>query len=184
MLSLRNFTTTVGSKRIPTALFYNSVFRQVNTSSRAQLKKNLIKDTGLKRPASPYILFTQVERLKIKNENPSLTAMQISSKLGAKWATLSQVEKQPFIDQYNENYKVYKDQLTQIENKLPPKRPANGFVLFGNDVRPQLKSEFPYLSHIEVVKKIAEMWKNLPEQKKTHYNELYKQNLIEWKKTK
>ena len=83
---------------------------------------------------------------------------------------------------YNQNYKIYKNQLAEIEDKLPPKKPFNGFVLFGNEIRPQLKIEFPNIDQIEITKKIAEMWKKLPEQKKTHYNELYKQNLIEWKK--
>lgn len=182
MSSLKNIAITLGTKRIPRAFLHTSVINQASTSSRTQLKKDLIKDKGLKKPASPYILFTKVERPKIKRENPDLTTMQISSKLGAKWATLSQVEKQPFVDQYNQNYKIYKNQLAEIEDKLPPKKPVNGFVLFGNEIRPQLKIEFPNIDQIEITKKIAEMWKKLPEQKKSHYNELYKQNLIEWKK--
>lgn len=182
MLSLKNIVSTFGTKRVPGVFLHTSVINQANASSRAELKKDLIKEKGLKKPASAYILFTKVERPKIKRENPELTTMQISSKLGAKWATLSQVEKQPFVDQYNQNYKIYKDQLAQIESKLPPKKPVNGFVLFGNEIRSQLKIEFPNIDQIEITKKIGEKWKNLPEQKKTHYNELYKQNMIEWKK--
>lgn len=140
-----------------------------------------MKESGLKRPPSAYILYSQNERVKIKNDNPDMSNQEILARVGQSWSMLSEHDKRPFIEQYNENYKIYKDKLSQLESKLPEKKPVNGFVLYANEIRPKIKEQFPNTGQIEITKKIAEKWRNLSEEQKSHYNGLYKQNLNQWK---
>lgn len=46
----------------------------------------------------------------------------------------------------------------------PPKRPVSSFILYGNDVRPELMKQVPEdqkISITEISKKIGEMWKTI-----------------------
>ncbi|CAL9730748.1 ARS-binding factor 2, mitochondrial [Monosporozyma unispora] len=181
MLSLRLISTRPCFNIVPRSLLHTTSITRAATS-RAQLKKNLIKESGLKRPASAFILFTQTERSNVKDEYPDLTPIQISTKLGAKWSSLSKQEKQPFVNQYNENVKNYKTILSQLENRLPPKRPGNAYIIYVNEMLPILKEQYPDWQHTEIVKKIGADWKNLSDHEKVHYEQLYRKNLTEWKR--
>lgn len=51
-----------------------------------------------------------------------------------------------------------------------PKRAATGYILFGNDVRPKIKSEKPELKPKDTVREIAERWKALTADERDQWN--------------
>lgn len=57
-------------------------------------KKSTTKTT--KRPPSPYINFTKVERKVIIKENPKMTFSEIGKELGTRWRSLSSAEQLKF----------------------------------------------------------------------------------------
>lgn len=181
MLSLRTISTRSCFNLIPKSLLHTTNITW-NATSRSQLKKDLIKESGVKRPATAFILFTKAKRSALKSEHPELTPTQVATELGSKWSSLSEQEKKPFIDQYNENYKDYKSLMSQLENKLPPKRPGNAYIIYVNEVLSDMKDQYPDLEHTEIIRKIGENWKNLADQEKVRYEQIYKQKIAEWKK--
>lgn len=186
MQSLRAISTRSNLSVIPKSFIHTSNVISQNHAlhlSRAQLKKDLFKEHGLKKPSSAYIIFTQSYRQKMKDSNPGLSTKEITKKLGAQWSSLSENEKQPFVEEYKRKFEVYKKSKDEIESLLPPKKPVNAFVLFANDTRPMIKNQYPEIDQIETTKKIAEMWKGLSQEKKLHYQNLYKENMDAWKQS-
>jgi len=47
-----------------------------------------------------------------------------------------------------------------------PKRPASSYILFQNEIRAQLRQEFPHLSNPELLAVISDKWKNMSEAEK------------------
>ena len=53
----------------------------------------------MKRPMNAFMVWSQLERRKIIDRNPDAHNAIISKNLGAKWRTLTEEERQPFIDE-------------------------------------------------------------------------------------
>ena len=49
-----------------------------------------------KKPLSAYFLFSQEERLKVKNENPDFSITEVAKELGKRWANLDPGLKQNY----------------------------------------------------------------------------------------
>ena len=64
-----------------------------------------------KKPPSHFLLFSQVERLKIKTENPSFSIGECAKELGKRWAVLSPEEKQRFQQLADQARKKYDQEM-------------------------------------------------------------------------
>merc|ERR1712088_1209401 len=60
-----------------------------------------------KKPLSAYFLFSQEERLKVKNENPDFSITEVAKELGRRWATLEPSLKSSYENRYQDARKVY-----------------------------------------------------------------------------
>ncbi|KAK9722509.1 Non-histone chromosomal protein 6 [Basidiobolus ranarum] len=68
-------------------------------SSRKQNPTKVNKEKcGPKKPRSAYIMFTINERPRLSVEYPKASATRLLKLLGAKWKTLSDIEKKPYDD--------------------------------------------------------------------------------------
>ncbi|XP_054167193.1 transcription factor A, mitochondrial-like [Oppia nitens] len=83
--------------------------------------------------------------------------------------------------------KINQDIPVVVPNR--PKRPANGYNIFYQDMSPKLRAQNPGISIKEVAKAIGEQWKNLDSkikqeltQKAKVASDQYKQDVEEWKK--
>lgn len=78
------------------------------------------KNTGPKRALSPYIFFCKDYRKQLKEENPDMTAQQITSELGKRWSSLSDKEKSKYeklAEKDKERYEKAKSSGSPSESK-------------------------------------------------------------------
>lgn len=136
-----------------------------------------------KRPAPAYIIFSNQMRATVKEENPEMKSTEILSELGRRWRSLSEKEKAKYQKQADEGKAAYERELETYtptpgfpslkkKNRDPAlKKPPTGYILYCNETRESLKKKNPELSPKEVMAKLGQMWKALPDKKKKVYND-------------
>ena len=151
-------------------------------------KKKKKDPNAPKRPRSAYILYCQEHRKSVKESNPEFKPSELMSKLGEMWKGLSAGEKQEFVDQaevdkerYNKERSSYKgpiggsddgDSKPKKAAKDPSQKKAkSGYLVFGDDQRPIIKSDHPDFKAKDIIAEIGRRWKAMPESDRTKYNE-------------
>ena len=85
-----------------------------------QTKKH--KKNHVKRPMNAFMVWSQLERRKIIQRNPDAHNAEISKNLGRKWRTLSEEERQPFIDEAERLRLLHQKEYPDYKYK-PKKKP-------------------------------------------------------------
>lgn len=192
-----------------------TVKRQVETESVTKNGRTISKP---KRAASAYMLFCHKIRpdvmatLKFKYGSTSLP--DIARELGERWADLDEKDKKKYEkmaarrklthQSKMEAYQEIADPISFLKKKyehLIPKRPSSAYFLFNADpatrqkavaaLKAQKRQKIEGGEEAGICATIAEMWKNLPAEKKEMYEKVYtkekavfeKKN-IAWQKTK
>jgi hypothetical protein len=81
-------------------LIQNKIIGGIATSAgimSPKINQKPMKDPNApKKPLSAYFLFSQEERLKVKNENPDFSITEVAKELGKRWANLDPGLKQNY----------------------------------------------------------------------------------------
>ena len=64
-----------------------------------------------KKPLSAYFLFSQEERLKVKEQFPDYSITEVAKELGRRWATIDPAVKQSYEQRYQESRRQYEQAL-------------------------------------------------------------------------
>merc|ERR1712121_400052 len=128
-----------------------------------------------KKPLSAYFLFSQEERLKVKNENPDFSITEVAKELGRRWATLEPSLKSSYENRYQDARKVYDSEMShfkpQKKKKDPnaPKQPLSAYFIFSTEERLKVKDENPGYSICEVAKELGRRWAEMDPSLKQRY---------------
>ena len=163
------------------------------SSKKAEVSKLMEAKVRTKRKKDPnapkkwntsYIFFCSDYREKVKKNNPSLSATEITSKLGEQWKTISEKEKKKYEDMSRKDKIRYEKEMESytppVDNdKLPsgkkertgPKRPLTAYMYFCQDKRPSVKAENPDLDGKGLTSELAAFWKSLSSEDKTPYED-------------
>lgn len=156
-----------------------------------------------KRPLSAYMFFANAKRKELMAENPKKTVGELGKELGALWKNLSEDDKKPYAKQavkdksrYEEEMKSYQppepesgaDSDTEKKGKKrkkdpnAPKRALSAYMLFCNDKRAEVKEENPNIENKEIMKVLAERWKELSGEDKKEFDEKANEEKERYKK--
>jgi len=128
-----------------------------------------------KKPLSAYFLFSQEERLKVKNENPDYSITEVAKELGRRWATLDPGLKATYENRYQEARKAYDSEMGQFKpqkkKKDPnaPKQPLSAYFIFSTEERLRVKEENQSFSICEVAKELGRRWAEMDPGLKQRY---------------
>jgi len=154
---------------------------------KTQGKIKKIKDPNRpKRAMSPFFLYQNQERAKLKAESPELKATEVVKILSARWNEMSDVDKQPYKDEHEVDKVRYS---REIENYVPPpnlgmttgrrkkdpnepKRALTAFIFFSNHMRPNIRSEFPDMKIPEIGKRLGFLWRNMDDDQRAPFRSL------------
>lgn len=168
--------------------------KHVKSTKRKKVTFQFVDENGekIKRPRGAYHLWCKEEFI------PSLSKEEkkryIRDAMGPKnWEKLTKKEKQKWVDKHKEMIEEYEkkkniafqkaiDDGTFIEPK--PKRPVSGFLEFttSKDFREHLDS-VKFANGKERSKYIASKWRSLTDEERQGYEDIYKKNAKEYKKT-
>jgi len=128
-----------------------------------------------KKPLSAYFLFSQEERLKVKNENPEMSITDVAKELGKRWATLDPAIKQSYEQRYQDARKLYDAEMSQYKpqkkKKDPnaPKQPLSAYFIFSTEERLKVKEGNPNFSICDVAKELGRRWADMDPALKQRY---------------
>ncbi|XP_076331458.1 uncharacterized protein LOC143236786 [Tachypleus tridentatus] len=143
-------------------------------------KPKMNKDGMLapKRATTAYINFTQWYREEMKKSGRQLPRIgDFGKECAAKWNSMSEEEKQPFLDASNKDRERYRREMAiykPARDANKPKRPETAFMLFMKDIRKEMAGKEPEGGVAALAKLGGERWRNMTEEEKRPYVE--KQN--------
>ena len=100
------------------------------------------KTLKIPRPTTTFFLFSKEIRQTIKDENPDLSTIEITKKIGKKWKKLSKEEQKIY-------EKKYKNLIEKQKKEYEP------FKLFKQKERTNVKKEFPNFNKKEIEKELT-----------------------------
>ena len=154
-----------------------------------------------KKGKSAYMFFCADERIKLKQEQPEMTAKEVLTELGARWKVYKEKNLQGVANyeeaaledktRYEEEMKNYvplveeekKDEKKKTKKKKAdgePKKGKSAYIFFCADERPIIKEEHPDMPAKEILAKLGARWKALDDEDKEKYNKLSSDDKIRY----
>lgn len=155
--------------------------------SHKKAKKPKVNKDGVpapKRAATPFINFTQWYREELKKSGrPVPKIAEFGKECAAKWATMSEEEKKPFMDAASRDRERYKTEMAiykPARDASKPKRPGTAFMLFMVDFRKEMRGKEPEGGVAALAKLGGERWRNMTEEDKRPYVERQNQERVRY----
>jgi HMG (high mobility group) box len=155
-------------------------------------KKKKRDPNAPKRPRSAYILFCSHQREAVKAQQPGAKPSDLMRALGALWKSMNDDQKVHYNKRaeedkhrYNTEMQSYTppDESSDSDSDAPrrrkkkkkkdpnaPKRAMSAYLFFGMQQRPIIKAQNPHLRSHEIMKQIADLWRNLPAHAKIEFD--------------
>ena len=178
----------------PTKWWYNNQVKDHWDAYRLEKQKydeNLKIFENLGAPNKPkpamtaFNLFCK-ENLENTGVNKNSEIMDLIS-LGKQWRSMSNYQKSHYensievLDDKNRYEKEYQEYLKLKEHHdqkfSKPKKPLTNYQIFFMDKKPEITARNPLASGQEIMKIMADAWRNLSEEEKKPYDEQYLRNV-------
>ena len=132
-----------------------------------------------KRPWTAFMRYSNERRPQIRENDRTMSMVDISKQIGQEWRTMSDSKKRPFHDAAQKAQQNYKRQKVEYE-KSKPKRPRTAYALFMKHNRASIALKHPEVSPRDLMKYIAKEWKALKD--KSKYKEMAKSDKERWQR--
>ncbi|XP_033175403.1 transcription factor A, mitochondrial [Bombus impatiens] len=173
----------------------NCLLNLYQNASKSTL--NQLKDTILppkpKKPESPFLLYVKHIKSRFLKETPNMKYSMMLKRASKEWTELDFTEKECFIDQYNTNFEVYKNELKEYNDSITdeqrqlwkkkkkeyekknndkhemlgkPKKPPNAYFCY---ILSKKNNKDPDIAGQEWLKLLAISWSELSEAEKESY---------------
>lgn len=131
-----------------------------------------MSSTSKKIPTA-YQLFCKANWHSVKDSNPDAKPKEVPKLLGAKWSSMSAVEKATFQEERQKildaNPQVNKDKANKKSSTK--KKPVTAYELFCQAHRSQVKEENPDAKFGQIAKLLGSMWQQAKEEDKKSFIE-------------
>ena len=122
------------------------------------------KVVSKKRGKSAYVFFCKSNRSVLKEENPDMSASEITSELSRLWKELKEdVDKKDELAEYEqlaaEDKERVKNEPENVEKKS--KKARSAYLFFCERMRSQVKEDKPDMKSTEVTSELGRLWKEL-----------------------
>ena len=137
-----------------------------------------------KRPKTAFMFFSIATRPVVLEEMPGISFTDIGSEIGRRWGLLDDNQKQQYTERaekdaarYHKAMQSYdKPPVEYIKGKRrkdpnAPKRAMSAYLFYCDEYRQMVRTENPDKSIAEVAKILGQMWRALPDEEKTPYQE-------------
>jgi len=126
---------------------------------------------------SDYIFFCMDKRKDVVKEFPDYKVTQISVELGRRWKLLTDEEKKPYQEKSMEDKDRYNDEMDgyvrpNLTKKTGKKRGSTAYNMFCAEKRPRIKKNNEGKSGKEITRILADMWKEVSDERKKKYKKL------------
>ncbi|GMI02367.1 hypothetical protein TrLO_g14125 [Triparma laevis f. longispina] len=174
--------------------------RAKKTTSSSPRKKGTKKKkdpNAPKRAQTSFLIFSNANRAKIKEENPDIAFGAVATKLSEMWKACTEDDKIPYEEKAAEDKARYQKEMesyvppddlsdapTPKGKKSPtkkkaakkdpnaPKNAKGSYMFFSTAKRAEIKAENPDISFGELSKKTGEVWKSLSVEDKQPFEDL------------
>jgi hypothetical protein len=157
---------------------YQTIADQMN----AQAERSVAFEASSKSPKrlTGYIVFSKQLRRDIEQKQPELGKEEVKHEIRREWDALNEREK----DQFEQEARVHNYQQAQqmlqkspsivrshslFSTQSPVHRSSRnikrmtGYMMFANQVRPDLENQYPNARQMDISRKLASYWRALPE---------------------
>lgn len=156
------------------------------TEFKAHAAKKVITPPASLSNRSPFMLFADLHRDKVWEQNPGKFFTEIAKILGEMWKALSDEERKPFEDRAAKDLEKSKaemaayDALIQKSTTAPapfttkpsiPNRELSAYMFFANSRRDKVREQNPRNNFAEVDQVLTEMWKALSNEERKRYED-------------
>jgi hypothetical protein len=114
---------------------------------------------------SAYNIFVKENYKSLSEKNKELKMIDISSKIGKIWKSLSDTEKAVYKKKADAVIKVKKPTVVQTKAK----KPLNAYMKFVKAKRSEVVKANPNLKATEIAKKLGSVWRALDDNEKAKY---------------
>jgi hypothetical protein len=132
-----------------------------------------------KRPLTAFMRYSASRRSVIRKENSALSMIDISKIIGEEWRGLSDDAKRPFHDAAEVDHEKYKIAKSAYDASKP-KRPRTAYAFYMKENRAKIAEEHPNESPRDLMKYIAESWKNCGASEKEKYTKMAEEDRDRW----
>ena len=156
---------------------WNAKKKEVSKLLGNNVSKRVKDPNAPKKPSTSYIIFCGEHREKVRSENPNMSAVEVTSKLGDMWNKCK--DRKKYDDAAEQDKKRYQQELANYvpsteqtstkKERTGPKRPLTSYMYFCQENRDRVKTENPNMNAKEITTELGARWKRLSDTDKVPY---------------
>lgn len=173
-----------------------AVAKLLTTASKPKKAKD---PNAPKRGKSSYIFYCMDKRPGVKEDNPDMSAKEITSTLGTMWNELGDKKKTPYAALAVKDKARYAEAISNYtppegsdyavpksakKERTGPKKALSSYMQFSNSMRAQVKADNPELLGTAVTSELGKMWRGLDDEGKKPYVKMYEKDKVRYEREK